>query len=49
MTNVLGGVQRSTIPVKLLTTTGIILLLFIVLPLVLGEFQTALMAKLLLF
>ncbi len=49
MTNVLGSVQRSTIPVKLMTTTGIILLLFIILPLVLGEFQTALMAKLLLF
>ena len=49
MTDVLGSVKRSTIPVKLLTTTGIILLLFIVLPLVLGEFQTALMAKLLLF
>jgi urea transport system permease protein len=49
MTDVLGGVKRSTIPVKLLTTTGIILLLFIILPLVLGEFQTALMAKLLLF
>ena len=49
MTNVLGSVQRSTIPVKLLITTGIILLLFIILPLVLGEFQTALMAKLLLF
>jgi urea transport system permease protein len=49
MTDVLGSVKRSTIPVKLLTTTGIILLLLIVLPLVLGEFQTALMAKLLLF
>lgn len=49
MTDVLGGVRRATIPVKLLTTTGIILLLFIVLPFVLGEFQTALMAKLLLF
>ncbi len=49
MTDVLGGVRRATIPVKLLTTTGIILLLFIVLPFILGEFQTALMAKLLLF
>ena len=49
MTDVLGGVKRSTIPVKLLTITGIILLLFTILPLVLGEFQTALMAKLLLF
>ena len=49
MTNVLGSVKRSTIPVKLLTTTGIILLLLIILPFILGEFQTALMAKLLLF
>ncbi len=49
MTDVLGGVQRAAIPVKLLTTAGIILLLFIVLPFILGEFQTALMAKLLLF
>ncbi len=49
MTDVLGGVKRSTIPVKLLTTTGIILLLLIILPFMLGEFQTALMAKLLLF
>ncbi|PSB32971.1 urea ABC transporter permease subunit UrtC [Chlorogloea sp. CCALA 695] len=49
MTDVLGGVKRSSIPVKLLTTTGIILLLLIILPFILGEFQTALMAKLLLF
>lgn len=49
MTDVLRGAQRASIPVKLLTTTGVILLLFIVLPFVLGEFQTALMAKLLLF
>ncbi len=49
MTDVLGGAKRSTIPVKLLTTTGIILLLLIILPFILGEFQTALMAKLLLF
>ena len=49
MTDVLGSVKRSTIPVKLLTTTGIILLLLIILPFILGEFQTALMAKLLLF
>ena len=49
MTDVLSGVKRSTIPVKLLTATGIILLLLIILPFILGEFQTALMAKLLLF
>jgi urea transport system permease protein len=49
MTDVLGGAKRSIIPVKLLTTTGIILLLLIILPFILGEFQTALMAKLLLF
>ena len=49
MTDVIGGVRRSNIPVKLLTTIGIILLLLAILPFVLGEFQTALMAKLLLF
>lgn len=49
MTDVLGGVRQSTIPFKLLITVGIILLLFLILPFVLGEFQTALMAKLLLF
>ena len=49
MTDVLGGVRQSTIPFKLLITAGIILLLFLILPFVLGEFQTALTAKLLLF
>lgn len=49
MTDVLGGVRQSTIPFKLLITAGIILLLFVILPFVLGEFQTALMAKLILF
>ena len=49
MTDVLGGVRKSTIPSKLLITAGIILLLFLILPFVLGEFQTALVAKLLLF
>ena len=49
MTDVLGNVRQSTIPFKLLIIGGIILLLFSILPFVLGEFQTALMAKLLLF
>lgn len=49
MTDVLGGVRQSIIPFKLLITGGIILLLFLILPFVLGEFQTAFMAKLLLF
>lgn len=49
MTDVIGGVRRSNIPVKLLTTSGIILLILAILPFILGEFQTALMAKLLIF
>lgn len=49
MTDVLGGTRQSTVPFKLLITAGIILLLFLILPFVLGEFQTAFMAKLLLF
>lgn len=49
MTDVLGGVRQSTIPFKLLITGSIILLLLIILPFALGEFQTALTAKLLLF
>lgn len=47
MTDVL--VRRSIIPFKLLIMGGIILLLFLILPFALGEFQTGLVAKLLLF
>lgn len=49
MTDVLSGVRQSTIPSKLLITAGVIFLLLLILPFVLGEFQIAFMAKLLLF
>lgn len=49
MTQVLGNMQRSAIPVKMLVTCGIIFLIFFILPFLLGEFQTGLMSKLLLF
>jgi urea transport system permease protein len=49
MAQVLGGVQRSPLPVKLLITCGVIFLIFFVLPFLVGEFQTALISKLLLF
>ncbi len=49
MTDVMGGVRRSIVPVKLLTISGAIILLFAILPFVVGEFQTTFIAKLLLF
>ncbi|PSB67618.1 urea ABC transporter permease subunit UrtC, partial [filamentous cyanobacterium CCP1] len=49
MTQVLEGTQRFTIPTKLLTVGGIALLIFIILPFLLGSFQVSLMSKLLLF
>lgn len=49
MTQVMGGIQRSSLPVKLLVSAGVIFLIFFILPFLLGEFQTALMSKLLLF
>jgi urea transport system permease protein len=49
MTQVLDGIQRSTLPVKLLITCGIVFLIFFILPFLVGQFQTALISKLLLF
>lgn len=49
MTQVLEGTRRFTIPTKLLAVGGIALLIFIVLPFLLGGFQLSLMSKLLLF
>jgi urea transport system permease protein len=49
MTQVLPGVQESTFPRKLALIVGIGFLIFAVFPLFFGEFQTSLMAKLLLF
>ncbi|NJN58857.1 MAG: urea ABC transporter permease subunit UrtC [Leptolyngbyaceae cyanobacterium SL_5_9] len=49
MTQVLDGVQRSTFPVKLFITAGIVFLIFFILPFLVGVFQTALISKLLLF
>jgi len=49
VTEVMGRLRQSTVPVKLLAIGGIIFLLLAILPFVAGEFQTNLMAKLLLF
>jgi urea transport system permease protein len=49
MTDVIGGVRQSTAPLRLLITSGIILLIFIILPFIVGDFQITLIAKLLLF
>jgi urea transport system permease protein len=49
MTQVLDRVQRSTVPVKLFITAGIVFLIFFILPFLVGVFQTALISKLLLF
>lgn len=49
MTDVISGVRQSTVPLKLLITSGIILLIFVILPFIVGEFQITLIAKLLLF
>ncbi len=43
------GLRQSTVPTKLLLIGGIGLLIFIILPFVLGDFQISLLAKLLLF
>ncbi len=45
----IGIARRSQIPTKLITISGIILLIFAILPLVLGNFQVSLLSKLLLF
>ncbi|WP_171575435.1 urea ABC transporter permease subunit UrtC [Leptolyngbya sp. Cla-17] len=50
MTEVMGRIrQATTVPKRLLITSGVILLIFCIFPFVAGEFQTSLMAKLLLF
>ncbi|HEY9656432.1 MAG TPA: urea ABC transporter permease subunit UrtC, partial [Crinalium sp.] len=49
MTQVMGRLRQSTVPVKLLAIGGIAFLILAILPFVAGEFQANLMAKLLLF
>jgi urea transport system permease protein len=51
MTQVLDGPQQqqSKLPLKLIITGGIVFVIFLILPFILGRFQTALMSKLLLF
>ena len=49
MANVVMGYKQSTFPTKLAAISGIGLLIFIVFPFVMGDFQISLMSKLLLF
>ncbi len=49
MANVVMGYKQSTFPAKLAVISGIGLLIFIIFPFVMGEFQVSLMSKLLLF
>lgn len=49
MTQVLGRLRQSVVPMNLLITGGLFLLILVVFPFVAGSFQTNLMAKLLLF
>jgi len=49
MTQVMGRLRQSVVPMNLLITGGLFLLILIVFPFVAGSFQTNLMAKLLLF
>lgn len=49
MTNIVMGYKQSTFPAKLAIISGVILLVFIILPFVLNSFQLSLMSKLLLF
>ena len=49
MTQALSGIQPSTFPKKRAIGVGIGFLIFAILPLIMGEFQTSLTAKLLLF
>ncbi len=49
MSNVVMGYKQSTFPKRLAAISGIALLIFIVLPFVIGEFQLSLLSKLLLF
>ena len=49
MSNVVMGYKQSSFPAKLAIICGIVLLLFIIFPFVVGSFQLSLMSKLLLF
>ncbi|AFZ43657.1 inner-membrane translocator [Halothece sp. PCC 7418] len=49
MTQALSGIQESTFPKKRAIAIGIGFIIFAILPFLMGEFQTSLMAKLLLF
>ncbi len=49
MTNAILGHQQSTFPKKLVQIGGIVFLVFAILPFLMGEFQLALVSKLLLF
>ncbi|MDX2232197.1 MAG: urea ABC transporter permease subunit UrtC [Leptolyngbyaceae cyanobacterium bins.349] len=49
MTQVLGRIRQSVMPVNLLITVAVILLILVLFPFIAGPFQTNLMAKLLLF
>ncbi len=49
MSNVVMGYKQSTFPKKLAAISGIALLIFIILPFVVGSFQLSLLSKLLLF
>jgi urea transport system permease protein len=49
VTNMILGYQQSTFPRKLVIIGGIALLVFAILPFIIGEFQLALISKLLLF
>lgn len=49
MTEAIGRLRQPAIPMRLLITSGVILLIFILFPFIAGPFQTNLMAKLLLF
>ena len=49
MSNVVMGYKQSTFPKKLAAISGIALLIFIILPFVIGSFQLSLLSKLLLF
>ena len=49
MSNIVMGYKQSTFPAKLAAISGIALLVFIILPFVIGDFQLSLLSKLLLF
>lgn len=49
MSNIVMGYKQSTFPAKLAAISGIVLLVFIILPFLIGSFQLSLISKLLLF